>query len=82
MAHWMKRLAFCRERGVGRTKIDELIGLGVVRAKKEGTSKNAPVLIDDSSYDDYVESLPDARGSQNPKRKTLARRITRADATT
>jgi hypothetical protein len=69
MAHWVKRLKLCRERDIGRTKLDELIALGHVRAKKAGPARNAAVLADMDSYDAYVESLPDAPGSISPTKK-------------
>jgi hypothetical protein len=80
MANWVRRLRATRERPVGKTKLDELIAQGRVRAKKEGTAKNAAVLVDLDSYDAYVEALPDAQGSLNPKKKATRRNT--AEATT
>jgi hypothetical protein len=43
----------------GKTKMDELIEAGKVRAKKEG-GRNGAVDIDLDSIDEYYDSLPDA----------------------
>jgi hypothetical protein len=44
---------------MGRTKLDELIDQGLIKAKKAPGEHNAPVYVDLDSIDAYYESLPD-----------------------
>jgi hypothetical protein len=58
---WAKRLAACKYADIGKTKLDELIGKGLIRAKKvPGSSPNTSVYVDLDSVDQYFDSLPDA----------------------
>ena len=46
--------AFCRTYGIGRSKTYELIGAGIIEAKKFGTK----TLIDRASAERWYSSLP------------------------
>jgi hypothetical protein len=68
MARWAKRIAACKYANLGRTKIDELIAEGHLRAKKEPGGHSAPVYIDLDSIDEFFANLPDQK-LQNPRRQ-------------
>jgi hypothetical protein len=57
---WVKRLSACKYAGLGRSKLDELILSGLIRAKKEPGNPQAPVYVDLTSIDQFYDSLPDA----------------------
>jgi hypothetical protein len=69
MARWVKKRQACREKGIGVTKMNELIAQGLVRAKKEAGGMQGHVWIDTHSYDSYIENLPDAQGSISISKK-------------
>ena len=64
MARWVKRLDACKIAAVGRTKLDQLIAAGLVRAKKDPSGRNTTVYVDLDSVDAYYEGLPDARDAR------------------
>jgi hypothetical protein len=70
MARWEKRLKACGYAGWGRSKMDYLIGLNLVEAKKEDGGRNAPVWINLDSIDAYKANMRKALGLRNiPKAK-------------
>jgi hypothetical protein len=70
VARWRKRIEACKYAGVGRTKLDKLIGLGLVEARKEDGGPNAAVFVDLDSIDTYYASLRKAPGLRKiPSRK-------------
>jgi hypothetical protein len=66
---WIKRLAFCEEVGISRTKCDEHIAFGHIDARKEEGGRSAPIWVDVDSYHHYIASLPKAKGTPRPNKK-------------
>jgi hypothetical protein len=54
----------CKYAGLGRSKIDKLIGQGLIEARKEDGGINAPVYIDLDSIDAFFTNLRKARGAK------------------
>jgi hypothetical protein len=70
MPRWTKRLEAARYAGVGRSKLDKLIGQNLIQAKKEDGSPNAPVYVDLDSIDAFFANLRKAPGLRKaPKGK-------------
>jgi hypothetical protein len=62
---WAKRPQACKYAGIGRTKLDELIGEGRIEARKEdGGGRNTPVWVDLNSIDAFFANLPRAPGKK------------------
>ena len=66
---WAKRLAACKYANIGRSKLDKLIGLGLVEARKEDGGPNAPVFVNLDSIDSYYANLRKAPGLRIRKRQ-------------
>jgi hypothetical protein len=62
MARWKPRLEACAYAGIGRSKMDGLIGRGLVEARKEDGGPNAAVHVNLDSYDAYIGGLRKAPG--------------------
>jgi hypothetical protein len=67
--------AFCQTYGVGRTRAYEMIGAGIVEAKKFGAS----TLIDRASAEAWYHSLP-AYGAPPPRIAKMRARIAAMNA--
>jgi hypothetical protein len=62
--HWVKRREACAYASIGKTKLDQLIGRGLIEARKEGDSPQAAVFVYVPSIDKYIRGLGKAPGSR------------------
>jgi hypothetical protein len=77
MARWKPRLDACEYAGIKRSKMDGLIGRGLVEARKEEGGPNASVHVNLDSYDAYIGGLRKAPGLRKiPNREREKRDLT------
>jgi hypothetical protein len=73
VARWIKRLVFCKDKRMSRTRCDQHIAEGHIDAMKERGGQSAQVWVDADSFDRYIANLPKAKGTPRPTKKRKPR---------